>query len=168
VIAAQGTELRETSTAVALPIAISIAMILVALTTAIALWPTAVRAGRPDAAALPYTRTQQRVRRYGVLLGVLEGGALAALLIALFSVPAGSAEMWLVGLAALCVALMIGVWAAWLRPLNATIAGWSPEALPEDWAGHHARWSTLHRMRVVLAIIALALLLMGLFPRSAA
>jgi hypothetical protein len=102
-----------------------------------------------------------------VLLAVVEGGALVALLIALFSVPSGSVEMWLVALAALSVSIMIAIWAAWLRPLHATMHGWLPEAPPHDWARHHARWSRLHRVRVVLAIIAIALLLMGLFPRAA-
>jgi len=64
---------------------------------------------------------QRTVRRYGVLLAVVEAAALIALLIALFMVAPGSREMWLVGIAALSVAAMIGVWAAWLRPLNVTI-----------------------------------------------
>jgi hypothetical protein len=152
----------------ALQIALLIATVLVALATARALWHSiGGAAAPPDRSLLPHARAQRAVRRYGVWLGILEGGALAALLIALFSVPSGSAEMWLLGLAALCVALMIGVWAAYVRPLNARIADWSPEAPPDDWAGHHARWSTFHRARIALAIIALALLLMGLFPGTA-
>lgn len=98
---------------------------------------------------------------------MIEAGALIALLIALFRVPPGSAEMWFVGLAALCVAGMIGVWAAWLRPLRVTLAAWAPEAPAVDWTGHHARWSALHRVRVVLAVLALTLLLMGVFARPA-
>jgi uncharacterized membrane protein len=107
------------------------------------------------------------MRRYGVLFALVETGALVALLIVLFSLPAGSAEMWLVGIAAVCMAFMIGVWAAFLRPLNATMAEWEPEALPEDWARHHARWTTYHRLRLTLAVIAITLLLMGLFARPA-
>lgn len=152
----------------ALRISLLVAIVLVAVTAALALWHSVREAAPPDASAPPIAYAQRAARRYGVLLGVVEGGALVALLVTLFSVPSGSAEMWLVALAALCVSLMIAVWAAWLRPLNATIAGWLPEAPPDDWAQHHARQSTLHRVRVILAIFALALLLMGLFPRSAA
>lgn len=150
-----------------LRIALLTATVLVALTAANALrhvieWPT-----RRDVSAVPVVRVQRTMRRYGLLLGIIEAGALAALLIALFRIPPGSAEMWLIGLAALCVAGMIGVWAAWLRPLNITISKWLPDALPPDWSHHHARWVTFHRVRVILAIIALALLLMGLFARPA-
>ena len=150
-----------------LRIALLAATVLVALTAANAVrhlveWPT-----RRDVSAVPIVRVQRTMRRYGVLLGTIEAGALVALLIALLRVPPGSAEMWLIGLAALCVAGMMGVWAAWLRPLNITMSKWLPEALPPDWSHHHARWSTFHRVRVILAIIALALLLMGLFARPA-
>ena len=146
-----------------LRIALLAATVLVALTAANAVrhlveWPT-----RRDVSAVPIVR----VRRYGLLFGTIEAGALVALSIALFRVPSGSAEMWLIGLAALCVAGMMGIWAAWLRPLDITMAKWLPEALPPDWSHHHARWSTFHRVRVMLAIIAIALLLMGLFARPA-
>ena len=146
-----------------LQIAVLAATVLVALTAANAVrhlveWPT-----RRDVSAAPIVR----VRRFGLLLGTIEAGALVALLIALFRVPPGSAEMWLIGVAALCVAGMMGVWVAWLRPLDITIAKWLPEAPPPDWPQHHARRSTFHRVRVILAIIALALLIMGLFARPA-
>ena len=153
-----------------LRIALLAATLLVALTAANALrhlveWPT--RGDVSDVSDVPIVRVQRTMRRYGLLLGTIEAGALVALLIALFRVPSGSAEMWLIGLAALCVAGMMGVWAAWLRPLNITISKWLPEALPPDWSHHHARWSTFHRVRVTLAIIAIALVLLGLFARPA-
>ena len=150
-----------------LPLAFLAATVLVGLTAALALahlarWPS--RRGPPTP---PVTRVQRAMRRYGVLFALVETGALVALLIVLFSLPAGSAEMWLVGIAAVCMAFMIGLWAAFLRPLNATMAEWEPEALPEDWAHHHARWTTYHRLRLTLAVIAITLLLMGLFARPA-
>ena len=148
-------------------LALAAAAVLVALSGAIALahvlqWPA--RHGPPATTA---ARAQRDVRRYGIYLGIVEVGALIALLVALFKASAGSTEMWLAGGAALCVAAMIAVWAAWLRPLNTTIAAWSTEALPADWAHHHSGWSKWHRLRVILAIIAMALVLMGLFARPA-
>lgn len=145
--------------------ALLIATILVGLVAGIALahvvqWPT-----RRELSTLPIVRSQRVVSRYSAILGLIEAAALVALIVAFARLPAGSAEMWFVGAAALCVAGMMGVWAAWLRPLNATIAAWQPEAPPADWARHHARWSTFHRLRVALAIIALALLLTGLIAR---
>lgn len=148
-----------------LQIALLVATVLVAVAGANALRQVVERPTRRDVLAVPIVRVRRTMRRYGLLLGTIEGGALVALLIALFRMPPGSAEMWLIGLAALCVAGMMGVWAAWLRPLDITISKWLPEALPPDWSHHHARRSTFHRVRVTLAIIALALLIMGLFAR---
>lgn len=111
------------------------------------------------------------LRRYALLLGVIEGAALVALVWALFSVPAGSPGMWLLGLAVLCVGLMIGVWGIWLHPLELMMAAWTPETQPVDHSHQHARRSTLQRVRAILAIlaiIALALLLSGFASGSAA
>lgn len=145
--------------------ALLIATILVGLVAGVALahvvqWPT-----RRERSTLPIVRSQRVVGRYSAILGPIEAAALVALIVAFVRLPTGSAEMWLVGAAALCVAGMLGMWAAWLRPLNATITAWLPEAPPADWARHHARWSTFHRLRVALAIIAFALLLVGLIAR---
>jgi uncharacterized membrane protein len=112
-------------------------------------------------------RVQRVARRYGVFVALVEIAALIALVAALLIAPTGSTQMWLVGAAALCVAAMLGVWASLLRPLNITIAGWLPETVPADWPHHHARWTTFRRLRVVLAVIALALLLVGLLAQPA-
>jgi hypothetical protein len=101
------------------------------------------------------------LRRYALLVGLIEGGALIALTVALFRVPPGSPNMWWVGLAILCVGLMIGVWGLWLRPLELMMATWTPETQPADHTHHHARRSRLHGIRAILAILALALLLIG-------
>jgi hypothetical protein len=152
----------------ALHISLTVAIALVALTAAVALWYSVREAAPPSESAPSVARAQRKAQRYGVLLGIVEGGALLAVLVALFSVPSGSSETWVVGLAALCVALMLTVWAAWLRPLNLTIAGWRPDAPPDDWTKQRARWSRLHRVRILFAVVALALLIMGLFPSSTA
>ncbi len=147
--------------------AIIAATILVALAVAGALRHSVPWTRSTVATNEPILRAQRTMRRHGLVVGVIEVGALVALAIALFRVPAGSREMWLIGVAALCVATMIGVWAAWLRPMNATIADWRTDELPSDWEEHHARWSRLHRVRVMLAALALFLLLMTLFARPA-
>ena len=77
------------------------------------------------------------------------------------TVPPGSPNMWWVGLAILCVGLMIGVWGLWLRPLELMMATWTPDTQPADHTHHHARRSRLHGIRAILAILALALLLIG-------
>ena len=83
--------------------------VLVALTAAngvrhLVEWPTHL-----DVSAVPILRVQRTMRRYGLLFGIIEAGALVTLLSALFSVPPGSADMWLITVAAVCVAGMMGI-----------------------------------------------------------
>jgi hypothetical protein len=151
-----------------LRIALFAATVLVALAAANALRHAIEWSARGEVSPMPIDRVQRSTRRYGLLLGIIEAGALVALLIALFRIPPGSSEFWLIGLAALCVAGMMGVWAALIRPLNSTIANCLPEALPSDWSQHHARRLTFHRVRMILAIIALTLLFLGVCAQPAA
>lgn len=147
--------------------ALTVAAVLIGVAGLIALvhvveWP--LRRGASD---VPIVRAQQAVRRYSLLVGGVEAVALIALLVGISKAPSNSRQMWLAGAAAICLALMIGLWAAWIRPLNAAIAGWAPDDSSDDWTRHQQRWSAYHRRRLVLAVVALALLLMGVLPRAA-
>ena len=151
-----------------LQLVIAVGTVLVAVAAGVALAHAVQPAPRTgDVPGARITRAQATVRRYALALGAVETLALLALLVALFLVPPRSTAMWLVGGAALCVAAMMWVWAAWLRPLNSVIVEWTPEAPPADWERHHVRWTAMHRVRVVLAIVALGLLLMSVFARVA-
>jgi uncharacterized membrane protein len=54
-----------------------------------------------------------------------------------------------------------------LVPINNRIARMDPEQPHEGWLRDRARWDQLHRIRVALLIVALLLLLVGLFSGSA-
>jgi Domain of unknown function (DUF1772) len=70
----------------------------------------------------------------------------------------------------LLIAIAAAVWAATivftvatLVPINNRIARLNPEQPYPTWLHDRARWDRLHRIRVALLIIALLLLLTGLF-----
>lgn len=54
-----------------------------------------------------------------------------------------------------------------LVPINNRIAKMNPEQPHEGWLRDRARWDQLHRIRVALLIVALLLLLTGLFRGAA-
>jgi uncharacterized membrane protein len=54
-----------------------------------------------------------------------------------------------------------------LVPINNRIARMNPEHPHEGWLRDRARWDRLHRIRVALLIVALLLLLAGLFGGAA-
>jgi hypothetical protein len=127
------------------------------------------RAEKRRLAAPVFVQVQNTIyNRYGEIAGAIEVAALVLLVALLFVVPAGSLAMWLIGIAAICVAVMIGIWVVWVRPINIEIRRWTPEAYPDDWAHYRDRWSALHGMRLLAAMIALALLLLALSSRPAA
>ncbi len=42
--------------------------------------------------------------------------------------------------------------------INVQVSGWDLERLPEDWKQQRGRWDTLHAIRVVILVVALACL----------
>ena len=46
-------------------------------------------------------------------------------------------------------------------PINNRIAGWTPNALPQDWHRQEHRWDTYHWLRTCGLIIAFAFLVIG-------
>jgi uncharacterized membrane protein len=52
-----------------------------------------------------------------------------------------------------------------LVPINNRIASWEKSAPPADWKTYRSRWDRLHRWRVVLLTIALALLIVGVIGK---
>jgi uncharacterized membrane protein len=74
----------------------------------------------------------------------------------------------------LLLALAATLWAAtilftimMLVPINSRIAKMNPDQPHEGWLRDRARWDQLHRLRVALLIVALLLLLAGLFGAAA-
>ena len=48
----------------------------------------------------------------------------------------------------------IGITVAINAPLNRRFAGWSPEALPQDWQSYVDRWNVVHSARTMTALVA--------------
>jgi hypothetical protein len=105
--------------------------------------------------------------RYAKIVGTIEILVLLLLLIALFTLPTDGVAIWLVGAAAISMAVMVGIWVAWIRPLNIEIRRWTPELMPTDWALYRDRWAMLHLMRMLAALLALTLLLLAVTAHSA-
>ncbi len=68
-------------------------------------------------------------------------------------------------LGAICLAAMIGIWAAFLNPINQEIATWTANEFPTNWADLRDRWDSLHAVRAVLAEIGLSALIVAVLPK---
>ncbi len=49
-----------------------------------------------------------------------------------------------------------------LVPINTRVAGWTEDSFPVNWREDRARWDGMHRIRVLVLIIALVCLVAGL------
>lgn len=65
---------------------------------------------------------------------------------------------------ALCFVGAHVVWWIWVAPVNAAMAGWTPDAMPGDWAGYRAQWEYAHAVRAILQIAGFAALLAAVLP----
>lgn len=103
---------------------------------------------------------------YGPVVGAVEAGALLTAVATLFLLPRRDARFWLTLLGAICVAAMIGTWAAFIDPVNQEIATWTAREFPSDWADLRDRWAFLHTVRAILAVVGLSALIPAVLAKS--
>jgi hypothetical protein len=96
---------------------------------------------------------------YGAVVGGLEASASVLALALAVVVHAHPLLLYLAGGTAVCLALMIGIWAGWINPINKTVNSWTPESLPPNWAEFRDRWHAFHTLRFVLGLVGLGALI---------
>ena len=104
---------------------------------------------------------QVLISRYGVVMGIVEIGAVLALVMALIGIKGNALLTSLVGMALASILAMLLVWAVGLNPINQTVNAWTPQTLPQDWAQVRERWAALHFVRLLLAALGLSSLLLS-------
>jgi anthrone oxygenase-like protein len=135
-----------------------------ALASGVVLSHVLERPGKMALAPATYIEVQQKLfTTYGMAVGALETFALLTTL-AWWLLDHG----WLVGLAALADAAMIGIWAIGINPINQRVNRWRIGALPVDWARLRDRWEALHTIRAILSLVALCALLLAVKHASVA
>lgn len=120
--------------------------------------------------AVTYIRVKRSfdlvVPRFAKPLMVAALVATAAALVAALSLEAHVAVACGVGLVALVVTLLAIVRGD--LPINRAMAGWSPEAPPEDWQRVRARWELFFAVRAAANALALLALIVAVVPAALA
>lgn len=68
---------------------------------------------------------------------------------------------------ALCFVAAHLVWWIWVAPVNAAMAGWTPDTMPPDWARYREQWEYAHSARAIILIAGFAALVASVLPRRA-
>jgi hypothetical protein len=142
------------------PVPAFITLLLMALVTGVS-FSHLVQRGREAQLSGPQFLAVQQIllRNYGTVVGGLEASALVCALVLVVVVHARPLLFYLAGGPAVCLALMIGIWAGWINPINKNVNSWTPESLPPDWAEFRDRWHALHTLRLILSLVGLSALI---------
>ena len=67
---------------------------------------------------------------------------------------------------ALCLSAGLTVWFLLVAPVNAALAGWTPETLPAEWASYRDQWETGHAIHCALFALGFAGLVISLLAET--
>ena len=98
---------------------------------------------------------------YKWALGIIEVGALVCTSLAAALVPQHGADFYLIITAAVCLFLMLLIWAIGIQPINVKVSRWTAASYPPNWTALRDRWHLLHAIRSALAVMALAAQIAG-------
>jgi hypothetical protein len=98
---------------------------------------------------------------FGQTAGWAEALALLSTIGLAWRVRRRGAAFPLTAAAAACQAGAMAVFLAVVQPANHTMASWSLDAIPPDWAGWRDQWEYGHAARAVLETVALAGLILS-------
>ena len=67
---------------------------------------------------------------------------------------------------ALCVSVGLAVWFLLVAPMNAALAGWTPETLPADWPRYRDQWEMGHAIHCILFALGFGGLVIALLAET--
>lgn len=65
-------------------------------------------------------------------------------------------------------AAAFGAWFAFVSPINARFAAWTPQSVPPDWTRTRNQWEYVHGVRFVLQLVGLGALVASVVVESSA
>jgi len=113
------------------PVLAFITLLLMALVTGVSFSHLLQRGPKAQLSGSQFLAVQQiLLRNYGAVVDGLEASAFVLALALVVVVHARPLLRYLAGGTAVCLALMIGIWAGWINPINKTVNSWTPDSLP--------------------------------------
>jgi uncharacterized membrane protein len=106
--------------------------------------------GKAELSPAVLLSVQNVLIRYKVGLGIVEMGAMAALLVMLGLGCQQRRINWLQVGALLMLISAFMVWAIFIEPINQAISSWTAASFPVDWAQYRDRWHQFHLLRLGL------------------
>jgi hypothetical protein len=108
-----------------------------------------------------YWQTQQIYRGFGPVGAILEPGSVLGSLGLAALVRERGPAFGLTGAGAGLLAAALAAWLALVSPMNARMATWEPDRLPDDWKRVRDQWEYAHAARFALQLTGFSALLLS-------
>src|SRR5262249_38212979 len=87
---------------------------------------------------------------FGTVGAVIEVGSVLTALVLVFLVRGRGSAFYLTLGGAVAVVLALALWFAFVAPVNAELAHWTPTAFPENWAQYRNQWEYTHATNAII------------------
>ena len=119
----------------------------------------------PGKLALPldcYILVQNQVISYQVKLAFIEVPSIVSAIAAAVLLRNHHKAFWLTLTGAICMVLMLLIWAVLIQPINQQIDVWTPATVPSHWTDLRYQWHLYHLVRLLLAAVGMVALTLSL------
>ena len=103
---------------------------------------------------------------FGVVGAVIEVTAILTTWIVFAQIRTWKLARVLTLLAALCATAALGVWFAWVDPVNTALNAWTPETLPDNWMSFRDHWEAGHAVSAALFLLAFSALVVAILSET--
>ncbi|WP_395016302.1 hypothetical protein [Dongia sp.] len=142
-------------------------LLLVALTLGIAFSTALEYPGKVKLDGPEWLTVQHNIYlAFGVVGAIIEVTAILTTWIVFAQIRSWKAARILTLLAALAATAALGIWFAWVDPVNTALNAWTPETLPDNWASFRDRWEAGHAVSAALFLLAFSALVVAILTET--
>lgn len=103
---------------------------------------------------------------FGVVGAIIEVTAIITTWIVFSQIKGWKAARVLTLLAAVCGTAALGIWFAYVDPVNNALNSWTPDTLPDNWTQFRDRWEAGHAVSAALFALAFSALVIALMSET--
>ncbi len=106
------------------------------------------------------------LKNFGAVCGVIEAVTVISLLILVMLLRGRKKAFWLTLLSLVSLVVMIGVWAIFLKPINAQVNSWTAITMPGNWIDFRDQWQYYHLVLEVISVFGYGMLIFSVLQDS--
>jgi hypothetical protein len=144
-------------------------LLLVALTLGMAFCSALEYPGKLNLNGAEWLTVQHNIYlAFGVVGAIIEVTAILTTWIVFAQLRGWKLARVLTLLAAVCATAALGIWFAWVDPVNTALNAWTPETLPDNWTSFRDRWEAGHAASAALFALAFSALVVAILSEGEA